>query len=140
MSDALVPPPRPDIATLVVRTQQSAAIHNPLSVLLGIFPNNLASLEDEMVEIVHKPPNKQHLANNDAKISFYCLLAALLTTKQQLNARQQRTANEMCSLSFWTSWIGASFLGKSNQMKNMYLYVDCGVSFFVHNLHYFISF
>jgi len=28
-------------------------------------PNSVPSLEDGVVEIVHKPPKKQHLANND---------------------------------------------------------------------------
>ncbi len=63
--NALVPLPQPDIPVQCVRTQQSAAPCNPLSMLSGNIPN-MPYLEEEMAEIVYqKPPMKQHLANNN---------------------------------------------------------------------------
>jgi len=60
------------------------------------YSNCVPSLEDEMVEIVHKHPKKQHLANSDFA-NLYWPLLAVLRTKQQLKPRQQRTAKEMHS-------------------------------------------
>lgn len=75
-----------------------------LSVLSGNIPNSVPSLEDETVEIVHKPPMKQCLANNDFSDAINAFndgqgsfLLSLLKTKQQLNVRQYRTAKEMRS-------------------------------------------
>jgi hypothetical protein len=51
MPNVLVPLPQPDIPVQCVKTKQSAAPCNPLSMLLGIFP--MPSLEVEMAEIVH---------------------------------------------------------------------------------------
>jgi len=96
MLNVLVPPPQPDVPVMVVGTQQSAVTCNPLSVLSRNIPNCVPSLEDEMVEIVHKHPKKQHLANSDFA-NLYWPLLAVLRTKQQLKPRQQRTAKEMHS-------------------------------------------
>jgi hypothetical protein len=67
VSKILVPPP--DVSLEIVnQTQRSAAIQNPLSMLMGNFAtnNNVPSLEEEMTVIfTPKMLKRQHLMNND---------------------------------------------------------------------------
>jgi hypothetical protein len=53
---------------MVIRTQPLAATRNLLSIKHAFWEysqNSVPSLEEEMMEIVNKPPKKQHMANND---------------------------------------------------------------------------
>ncbi len=67
-SNLLVRPPPPDVpCVLIDATQQSAATHNPLSVLTGaIANNNVPNLDDEVTATVTGTSSKrQRLTNND---------------------------------------------------------------------------